>query len=283
MVAKIINGRKIAQKMKDDIALDIQSLLKKTTIQPIIATIIIGHDPGSELYLKLRDAACHDVGIKSHHVRFEQDVSEQTVLRTIHSLNSDTSIHGILIQYPVPQHISSYSLMSAIDPTKDVEGLHPYNLGNILLGEEQIIPCTPAAILAILDHEHVTLEGLNVALVNHSIIVGKPLSLLLLNRNVSLSVYHVFTKDLINKTQNADVLISAVGKPQIITKEHIKKNAFVIDVGICPTKKGIVGDVSFDEVQQKAAKITPVPGGVGPVTIVCSLQNMVKTYKRCLL
>ena len=182
---------------------------------------------------------------------------------------------------PIPDHISPNKLMSTIDPKKDVEGFNPYNMGKTLIGDEYIVPCTPLAILTILKHEKIDLEGKEIVIINHSTVVGKPLTALLLNRNATVTVCHIFTKDTKQHSSNADIIITATGIPGLITKDYVKSGAFVIDVGIAEKKDGICGDVNFNSVQEKAGKITPVPGGVGPVTIACSLKNMLKTYKNC--
>ena len=282
MTAEIVNGREIAKEIRKKVYEEVIKLKSKYTVVPTITTIKIGKDPSSELYLKLRDNACREVGINSNHLEFDENISGDKVINAINKLNSDVNIHGILIQYPVPNHISQDELMSIIHPKKDVEGFNPYNMGRTLLGNEHIIPCTPFSVLTILEHENVDLKGKDVAIVNHSNVVGKPLAALLLNRNTTVAVCHVFTKDVKQYTSKADILVTAAGIPKLITKDHVKENAFVIDVGIIETNEGICGDVDFDEVKEKAGKITPVPGGVGPVTIACSLKNMLKTYKNCL-
>ncbi|EMR75339.1 5,10-methylene-tetrahydrofolate dehydrogenase/methenyl tetrahydrofolate cyclohydrolase [Thermoplasmatales archaeon SCGC AB-540-F20] len=282
MTAKIVNGREIAKEIRKKVYGEVTKLKSKYKVVPTITTIKIGKDPSSELYLKLRDNACREVGINSNHLEFDENISGDKVINAINKLNSDVNIHGILIQYPVPNHISQDELMSIIHPKKDVEGFNPYNMGRTLLGNEHIIPCTPFSVLTILEHENVDLKGKDVAIVNHSNVVGKPLAALLLNRNTTVAVCHVFTKDVKQYTSKADILVTAAGIPKLITKDHVKENAFVIDVGIIETNEGICGDVDFDEVKEKAGKITPVPGGVGPVTIACSLKNMLKTYKNCL-
>jgi len=282
MTAKIVNGREIAKEIRKKVYGEVTELKSKYKVVPTITTIKIGKDPSSELYLKLRDNACKEVGINSNHLEFDENISGDKVINAINKLNSDINIHGILIQYPVPNHISQDELMSIIHPKKDVEGFNPYNMGRTLLGNEHITPCTPFSVLTILEHENVDLKGKDVAIVNHSNVVGKPLAALLLNRNATVAVCHVFTKDVKQYTSKADILVTAAGIPKLITKDHVKENAFVIDVGIIETNEGICGDVDFDEVKEKADKITPVPGGVGPVTIACSLKNMLKTYKNCL-
>jgi methylenetetrahydrofolate dehydrogenase (NADP+)/methenyltetrahydrofolate cyclohydrolase len=282
MKAEIINGREIAQQIRNEISNEIKKLNSKYHIIPTITTVKIGKDPSSELYLKLRDKACNEVGIKSNHLEFNEKISEDSIINEIMRLNNDVSTHGILIQYPVPQYISQEKLMNIVNPKKDVEGFNPYNMGRTLLGDEFIIPCTPLSVLTILEHENVNLKGKDVVIVNHSNIVGKPLAALLLNRNATVTVCHVFTHDIKKYTSKADILISATGIPKLITKDHVKENAFVIDVGIVKTDQGISGDVDFMGVKEKVGKITPVPGGVGPVTIACSLKNMIKTFQNCL-
>ncbi|MBN1860804.1 MAG: bifunctional methylenetetrahydrofolate dehydrogenase/methenyltetrahydrofolate cyclohydrolase [Candidatus Thermoplasmatota archaeon] len=282
MTAMIVNGREIAQQIKKNVACEVQQLEKKYHIQPMIATVVVGQNPSSELYLKLRNAACNDVGIISKILRFKEDTSERTLLRTIEDLNKDPRIHGILIQYPVPNHLSSTTLMQAVTVTKDVEGFNPENLGKTLIGDEDLIPCTPLSVLTILEHMQVPLKGRDIVIVNHSTVVGKPLAALLLNRNATVSICHVFTKDLKKYTSQADILISGAGVENLITKDHIKEHACIIDVGIIETKEGVRGDVDALSVKEKAGLLTPVPGGVGPVTIACALVNMVKTYHHCL-
>jgi methylenetetrahydrofolate dehydrogenase (NADP+)/methenyltetrahydrofolate cyclohydrolase len=282
MTATIINGREIAKEIRSKITLDVQRLKKKYQREPLVVTIAIGENPSSELYLKLRTAACNEVDITSKILRFDTNVSEATILQTIQSLNIDPSIHGIFIQYPIPLHLSPYKLMQTVAAKKDVEGFNPENLGRTMIGDEVLVPCTPLSVLTILEHEQVHLQGKDVVIVNHSNIVGKPLAALLLNRNATVSIAHVFTKNLKAYTSNADILITGAGVLNLITKEHIKNKAIVVDVAIIETEDGICGDVDFESVKEKAAVLTPVPGGVGPVTIACALSNMVKSYKNCL-
>ena len=279
MTAKIIDGKKIAFELRKNILKEVNNLKSKYNITPKITTIKIGDDPTSNLYLKLRDKACEEVGINSIHIDFSEKTPEENVLQSILELNKNKNVHGILIQLPLPAHISHEKLLNALDPKKDVEGLNPYNLGRTLIGDEHIIPCTPLAVLTILEHEKIRLEGKNVVIINHSNHVGKPLAALLLNRNATVSICHVFTKDLKFYTKNADILITAAGVAKLIKKEHAKNNAFIIDVAIIYTKDGICGDVDFESVKEIVGKITPVPGGVGPVTVACSLKNMIITFK----
>ena len=232
MTAKIIDGRKIGAELNKKTKIDVDYYKSKYDIIPKITTIKIGDDPTSNLYLRLRDNACHNAGIISNHQIFSSDVSEKEIIENIHNLNSNNDVHGILIQFPVPDHISSKNLLNSLDPIKDVEGFNPFNIGKILIGDEDIIPCTPFAVLNILDYENIDLEGKEIVIVNHSHVVGKPLSALFLNRNATVSICHIFTKDLKSHTKNADILVTAIGIPEIITKDFVKKDSFVIDVGI---------------------------------------------------
>lgn len=282
MVAKIIDGRKIAKQIRQDISDEIKKLQSKHNLVPCITTIKIGSNPESELYLKLRNNACKEVGIKTKLVEFPEKTNEKEVLKSIHELNQDCNVHGILIQFPIPGHISRDRLIEALNPDKDVEGLHPFNIGRTLLGDEYLVPCTPLAVLTIMEYEKIKFKGLDVVIVNHSDLVGKPLAALFLNRNSTVSVCHVFTKDAKKYTSRGDVLVTATGVPKLITGDFVKKGVFVIDVGISKTNDGVCGDVDFDSVKNVANKITPVPGGVGPVTVACSLINMVKTFRSCL-
>jgi len=282
MIAKIIDGRKIAKELRNNISNEIGKLKSIYQISPNITTIKIGTDLSSELYLKLRDKACDEVGIISKHLEFPEKVTENQVLESILKLNNDKNVHGILIQLPIPGHISQDKLINILDPKKDVEGLNPHNIGRTLNGDEYIVPITPLSILTILEYEKIELKGKDIVIVNHSNHVGKPLAALMLNRNATVTICHIFTKNLRNYTSNADILITATGVPMLIKNDYIKKGAFVIDVGIVKTENGICGDVDFETVKTKAGRITPVPGGVGPVTVACSLRNMIKTFQNCI-
>ena len=282
MSAEIINGREIAKKIRHDISKEVESLRSHYDLVPNISTIKIGDDPSSNLYLKLRTNACKEAGINTNILDFKEDVSEDEVIDAIEKLNEDKSVHGIFVQFPIPDHISSDKLINTLSPKKDIEGLHPNNLGRTMLGDEFIIPITPLSVLTILDNTRIDLKGKDVLIVNHSNIVGKPLAILLLNRNATVSVCHVFSNDLERYSKDADVLITAAGVEKLIKKQHVKKGATVIDVAIINKKDGICGDVDFDEVSQVAGKLTPVPGGVGPVTVACSLKNMLKTFRNCI-
>ena len=281
MSAEIINGREIAKKIRGEISKEVESLRSNFDLVPNISTIKIGDDPSSNLYLKLRTNACKEVGINTNILDFKENVSEDEIIDAIKKLNQDKTVHGIFVQFPVPGHISSDKLINFLNPKKDIEGLHPNNLGRTMLGDEFIIPITPLSVLTILDHTGIDLKGKDVLIINHSNIVGKPLAVLLLNRNATVSVCHVFSKNLERYCKDADVIITAAGVEKLIKKQYVKKGATVIDVAIISKNDGICGDVDFDEVRQVAGKLTPVPGGVGPVTVACSLKNMLKTFRNC--
>ncbi len=277
--AKKIDGKAIATQIRQQVANKITQYQKNQTDIPHITTVIIGDDPSSKLYLKLRENACKEVGITTSTQQLTETISEQELRNVLKQLNQDPQVHGILVQFPLPKHLSASTVMNLIHPHKDVEGLNPINLGRIFTADEHLLPCTPKAVLAILEHEQLELQGKHVVIVNHSIVVGKPLTMLCLNRNATVSTCHIYTTQLQSIAKQADILITAAGKPGLITSDHVKQESIIIDVGITPTKQGIRGDVLFDEVAKKAAAITPVPGGVGPVTIACSLQNMLTTYQ----
>jgi len=283
MSATIVNGRKIAETLKHQVKKEISSLQKKTNIPPHVITLLVGSNKASEMYLTLREKACAQVGITASHQRIPHTITQPELEQIITGLNTNSSIHGIMIQLPLPEHLDMLSLYNKIDPKKDVEGLSPYNLGSTFAGKEHLVPCTPQAVLTILNHLQISLQGKEVCVINHSLVVGKPLGMMLLHRNATVSICHVYTENVKAYTQKADILIPAAGVIDLVTADHIKPGAIVIDVGINPTKKGVQGDVAFEKVQEKASVLTPVPGGVGPVTIACCLQNIVKTYRMCVL
>jgi methylenetetrahydrofolate dehydrogenase (NADP+)/methenyltetrahydrofolate cyclohydrolase len=277
---KIVDGKKIAQSIKEDIKKEISDLKSKYNVIPKIFTIVTGDNPESRLYLKLREKACEEVGIDTDHIILSESTDEKEILKEIEKLNKDEKVHGIIVQFPLPKNVSQNKIMGAIDPKKDVEGVNPINLGRTLVGIEDIVPCTPLAVLTILKHENISLEGRDIVIINHSNIVGKPLAAMLLNRNATVSICHIYTKNLKQYTIKADVLITATGKPGLIKKDFVKENAVLIDVGITRVGDTVKGDIDFESVKEKAAIVTPVPGGVGPVTIACSLKNMLKVFKK---
>jgi methylenetetrahydrofolate dehydrogenase (NADP+) / methenyltetrahydrofolate cyclohydrolase len=279
MTASIFNGRALAQTLQHDIATEIDRLTKQYHTTPTVTSVIVGDDTASLLYLRLRETACAKVGIQAHRLPFLASASEHDVLSAIRGLNKDPAVHGILIQYPLPPSFHPHLFMSTIDPRKDVEGFHPLNLGRTLSGDERLVPCTPQAVLTILTHEHIPLKGSDIVIVNHSNVVGKPLAALMINRDATVTVCHVYTKDLMRHTKEADIIVSGTGVPNLITEAYVKQGASILDIGTAPTPDGIHGDVAFESVKEKAGFLTPVPGGVGPVTITMALSNMVKTFR----
>ncbi|MFH1835464.1 MAG: tetrahydrofolate dehydrogenase/cyclohydrolase catalytic domain-containing protein [Methanobacteriota archaeon] len=273
MTAQIIDGAKKALEIKASLKKEVKTLSEKG-VTPALATILVGDDSSSRIYLKLKEKACVEVGIKSNQFELPADASEGEVISLITKLNSDELVHGILVQLPLPKHLNEYKTLSNINPSKDVDGFHPQNLGKLAFKDEALAPATPKGIVVLLE-DLTRLEGKNVCIVNHSIVVGKPLALMLLSRNATVDVCHVYTKNLANHTKAADILISATGVPKLIKKDMVAEGAIVIDVGVSKTEEGITGDVDFEKVKEKASHITPVPGGVGPMTIAILLQNTI--------
>ena len=282
MTARVVDGRKIAAKIRSNVAEQVKKYNVKYSKTPCVTTVKVGDDASSAMYLRLRDNACKEAGIRSTHLELPNNSSEKKIIDEIKKLNKNPKIHGILVQFPMPKNVSSEKIMNAITPLKDVEGFNPINMGKTLIGEEYLVPCTPLSVLTILEHEKIKIKAKNIVIINHSTVVGKPLTALFLNRDATVSICHVYTENIKEYTSKADILVTATGIPKLIKNDHIKKDAVVIDVGIVATKQGVCGDVDFEEVKQKASTITPVPGGVGPVTIACCLQNMIKTYKNCI-
>lgn len=277
-MVKVVDGREIAREIKERLRKKIGECVERGYRRPKLVNIWFEGSKESELFLRLKEKACTEVGIESKSICFPANVSEEEVIGRVENLNADDNIDGISIQAPLPKQIS-VDIFSKVDPDKDVEGLHPLNMGRLFAGEEKIIPCTPRAILTILERECVDLKGKEVVVVNHSIFIGKPLSILLLNRDATVSVCHIFTRKLEEFTRKADILVVATGKANLIGRNHIKDGAIVIDVGISKGDDRVKGDVRFEEVKEKASIITPVPGGVGPVTIACTLENLSKLYQ----
>ncbi|MBS3777924.1 MAG: bifunctional 5,10-methylenetetrahydrofolate dehydrogenase/5,10-methenyltetrahydrofolate cyclohydrolase [Candidatus Thermoplasmatota archaeon] len=276
---QVISGKKIASLIKTQVKEDIDRLRVKIHRKPRVVSLISGDNAEARLYLKLRNKACNQVGIEPMQHEFSSQISKQDLIKEIHQLNTDENVDGILVQLPLPDHINQQHVLSEINPSKDVEGFTSVNMGRLVNNNPFLVPCTPLAVMKILAHHQVQIKGAHVVIVNHSTVVGKPLALLCLQKNATVSVAHVFTEDLKAITRQADVLITAAGVPGLITEDHVKQDAVVIDVAIVSTNDGITGDVDFEKVKNKASLITPVPGGVGPVTIASALENMVKATK----
>ena len=272
MSAEVLNGTRLAQKTRSQI----RKQLKELTFTPRLAVIQVGNDPASSLYIKYKQKDCAKVHIHSELHHLPIDTTQQTLIHIIEELNQRKDIHAILVQMPLPEHINTQKVVDSIAPHKDADGLTPLNMGNLFINRESITPCTPAGIMRLIETTDVPIQGKHAVCVGRSHLVGKPIGIMLLNRNATVTYCHSKTKNLAAVTKKADILIAAVGKPEIITADMVKKNATVIDVGINNVKGKLVGDVKFNEVKEIAEYITPVPGGVGPLTRALLLENTVK-------
>ena len=277
MTINIIDGKNTAKKIRENLKKEI-SLLKK---QPKLVVILIGNNSASEIYVKNKEKYANEVGIISEVIKLPNTTTENKVLSIIKKLNKNKKVNGILVQLPLPKQINEFNVINAISPDKDVDGFTIYNKGLLSLDKPNLVPCTPLGIIELLKQYKVKIEGKKAVVIGRSNIVGKPMAQLLLKENATVTICHSKTKNLKDITNTADILISAVGKPNLITKNHIKENAIVIDVAMNRDTKNNrwIGDVKFDEVSKKAKLITPVPGGVGPMTIAMLLQNTLKAYK----
>ncbi len=275
-MAEIIDGKKIAQEIRQEVAKDVAALKEKTNITPGLAVVIVGEDPASQVYVRGKEKACDEVGIHSEKHTLPADVSEEELLSLVDKLNNDSKIHGVLVQLPLPSHINEDTIIDNIKLEKDVDGFHPSSIGNLLIGKEGFVSCTPHGIIVLLKRTGIDISGKNAVVVGRSNIVGKPVSVLLLAENATVTICHSRTKDLASETRRADILVAAVGKPEVITADMVKDGVTVIDVGVNRVDGKLIGDVDFDEVSKKARAITPVPGGVGPMTIAMLMQNTLK-------
>lgn len=280
MAAKILNGKYVAEKIRHDLSIKVKNIKDKTGRVPGLAVVLVGDDPASKTYVSMKEKACKKVGIYSEVYKLKADAQEHELLKLIHQLNSDEKIDGILVQLPLPGHIDEKKIIDAIKPEKDVDGFHPVNIGKLLINEKGFIPCTPYGIIKLLDYYGIKIEGKNAVVVGRSNIVGKPLALLLLHRNATVTICHSRTKDLPDITKKADILVAAVGKARIIKSDMVKEGAVVIDVGINRIEGKLTGDVDYEKVKEKASWITPVPGGVGPMTITMLLNNTIEAIDR---
>ncbi len=291
MPARIIDGKQVAADIRQELQQEVAALGAKCGLQPGLAVVLVGADPASQSYVTAKEKACAEIGVYSSDNRLPAETSEEQLLALIEQLNNDPKIHGILVQLPLPGHISESKIINAISPEKDVDGFHPVNVGKMVLGEDTYLPCTPHGVLQLLKRCEVNLSGAEVVVVGRSNIVGKPLASLLAQKsdygNATVTICHTRTRDLASHTLRADIIIAAAGCPNTITAEMVKPGAVVIDVGVNrvddPTaKRGyrLVGDVDFAAVSEKAALITPVPGGVGPMTITMLLFNTVQAAKK---
>lgn len=275
-MAKILNGKEVSQRIKDELKEEVKNL-KNDNIFPGLAVIIVGDDPASRVYVNSKKKACEEIGIYSQEYALPENTTQDELLELVEKLNGDTKINGILVQLPLPSHIDEEAVINAISPKKDVDAFHPVNVGKIMIGNYDFLPCTPAGVMELIKESGIDISGKECVVVGRSNIVGKPQAMLLLHQNGTVTICHSRTKDLAEKTKNADILIAAVGKPNFITGDMIKEGAVVIDVGINRiAPKKLVGDVDFESAEKKASAITPVPGGVGPMTIAMLMKNTVK-------
>ncbi|HTV79679.1 MAG TPA: bifunctional methylenetetrahydrofolate dehydrogenase/methenyltetrahydrofolate cyclohydrolase FolD [Steroidobacteraceae bacterium] len=281
MSARIIDGKAIAAKIRAEQKQRIARLQQQHGVRPGLAVLLVGSDPASQVYVRNKVMACKDVGIRSELVELPASTSQDQLLSRIDALNTDPAIHGILVQLPLPPQIDVHSVLERIDFHKDVDGFHLYNVGGLITGNTVFPPCTPYGVQKILEHEQIPVEGRNVVVVGASNIVGKPMALMLMQQEATVCICHKKTRDLGMFTMLADILVVAAGVPRLIVPQMVRTGAVVIDVGINRLPDGrIVGDVDFDGVKEKASAITPVPGGVGPMTIAMLLYNTVQSAER---
>jgi methylenetetrahydrofolate dehydrogenase (NADP+)/methenyltetrahydrofolate cyclohydrolase len=276
MAARLIDGAKIASEIREGV----KRKAGRLSFRPGLATVLVGDDPASRMYVSMKQRACGDVGFHSESVELAGTVSESEVVSVLGRLNGKAGIHGILVQLPLPKSIDVRRVLEALSPLKDVDGLHPLTMGRLVAGDESLAPATPKGVMRILDECKIGLEGREVVIVNHSSVVGKPLALMMLNRNATVTVCHKYTRDLRSRTLGADVLVSAAGVPCLIKSDMVKDGVVVVDAGISKVGGKTVGDVDFDSVSKKASWITPVPGGVGPMTIAMLLENTLSAAVR---
>lgn len=279
MVAKILDGKQIAKDYRQGLQNQVEAL-KEKGFTPKLSVILVGNDGASQSYVRSKKKAAEKIGMISEIVHLEETATEKEVLNELNRLNNDDSVSGILVQVPLPKQVSEQKILEAINPDKDVDGFHPINIGKLYIDEQTFVPCTPLGIMEILKHADIDLEGKNAVVIGRSHIVGQPVSKLLLQKNASVTILHSRSKDMASYLKDADVIVSAVGKPGLVTKDVVKEGAVIIDVGNTPDEDGkLKGDVDYDAVKEIAGAITPVPGGVGPLTITMVLNNTLLAEK----
>lgn len=279
MVAKILDGKQIAKDYGQGLQDQVEAL-KEKGFTPKLSVILVGNDGASQSYVRSKKKAAEKIGMISEIVHLEETATEEEVLNELNRLNNDDSVSGILVQVPLPKQVSEQKILEAINPEKDVDGFHPINIGKLYIDEQTFVPCTPLGIMEILKHADIDLEGKNAVVIGRSHIVGQPVSKLLLQKNASVTILHSRSKDMASYLKDADVIVSAVGKPGLVTKDVVKEGAVIIDVGNTPDENGkLKGDVDYDAVKEIAGAITPVPGGVGPLTITMVLNNTLLAEK----
>ena len=276
----LIDGKKIAAELREELKKEVSSLKTKYNKVPGLSVILIGDLTPSQIYVKNKEKFANEVGLKSEVIKYPDSVTEKVILDKISELNNDDSVSGILVQLPLPKHINKQKIIEAIVPSKDVDGFHPMNVGNLSSGYQSSIPCTPLGCYLLIKKIEPNLSGKKAVIVGRSNLNGKPMTQLLLKENCTVTITHSRTKNLKAECLEADIIVAAVGIPELVKGDWVRKDTIVIDVGINKTDKGIVGDVAFDEVSKNAKALTPVPGGVGPMTIACLLKNTIDCFKR---
>ncbi|HEO1029424.1 TPA: bifunctional methylenetetrahydrofolate dehydrogenase/methenyltetrahydrofolate cyclohydrolase [Streptococcus agalactiae] len=279
-MTELIDGKALSQKMQAELGRKVERLKEQHGIIPGLVVILVGDNPASQVYVRNKERSALEAGFKSETLRLSESISQEELIDIIHQYNEDKSIHGILVQLPLPQHINDKKIILAIDPKKDVDGFHPMNTGHLWSGRPMMVPCTPAGIMEMFREYHVDLEGKHAVIIGRSNIVGKPMAQLLLDKNATVTLTHSRTRNLSEVTKEADILIVAIGQGHFVTKDFVKEGAVVIDVGMNRDENGkLIGDVVFEQVAEVASMITPVPGGVGPMTITMLLEQ---TYQAAL-
>ena len=276
----LIDGKKIAAELRNKLKVEVDGIKKKFNKVPGLTVILIGDLAPSQIYVKNKEKSAKEVGLNSEVIRYAKDVDENTILKKINDLNEDKSVSGILVQLPLPKHINKKKVIESISPSKDVDGFHPMNVGNLSSGYESSVPCTPLGCYLLLKKIEPNLSGKKAVIIGRSNLNGKPMAQLLLKENCTVTITHSKTKNLKSECLLADIIIAAVGIPELVKGDWVKKDSIIIDVGINKIDKGIVGDVDFDQVSKKAKALTPVPGGVGPMTIACLIKNTIECFKR---
>tara|TARA_Y100000768_G_scaffold100557_1_gene73480 strand:+ start:37 stop:882 length:846 start_codon:yes stop_codon:yes gene_type:complete len=276
----LIDGKKAAAELREQLKEEVAQLKSKHNKVPGLTVILIGDLTPSQIYVRNKEKSANEVGLKSDVIKYPDSIEEKTVLEKIYQLNKDETVSGILVQLPLPKHIDKQKIIEAIDPLKDVDGFHPMNVGNLSSGYESSVPCTPLGCYLLIKKIEPNLSGKKAVVVGRSNLNGKPMTQLLLKENCTVTITHSRTKDLKAECLDADIIVAAVGIPELVRGDWVKKDAIVIDVGINKTDQGIVGDVHFEEVSKNAKALTPVPGGVGPMTIACLLKNTIECFKR---
>jgi len=276
----IIDGKKVAADLKEELKKKVVKLKSSYNAVPGLTVILVGEDPPSKIYVKNKEKSAIEVGINSEVIRYPDNVEEKVVLNKIKELNKNAGVSGILVQLPLPKHIDKRKVIETIDPKKDVDGLHPLNVGNLSSGYDSTIPCTPLGCYLLIKNTEKNLNGKHAVIIGRSNLNGKPMTQLLLKENCTVTITHSKTKDLKAECKRADIIVAAVGRAKLVKADWVKKDAIVIDVGINKTDSGLVGDVDFNEVSKVAKAVTPVPGGVGPMTIACLLSNTVGCFKK---